>query len=425
MKKFRQAKLSVLAAVFGLSAVAALLPLSVCADTPAADATAPAEVLRPEIRTVLIDAKALYDAKNVPGALAKIAESDSIKDKTPYEIFAVEKTRGDYLFAAGDKVKAAKAFEAVIAANYLRRADQLSMIEATSQLYFQASDYPATISWADRYVKEGGTDPKAFDVLNKAHYLNKDYAEAYIGINSQVQGEITAGRVPDEQSLKILLSCMSSLKDDAGMLKSLELLNTYYPSTQNWLYLLGQIHTKPGFSDKIYLDINRLKMELSLMQKATDYLDMSELATRAGLPAEAKKALDQGFAAGLLGKGADAAKQQALLSAANKHADEDVKFMQQGEASANKSKDGAGLVNLGMAFATAGQFDKGASLIEQGISKGGLARLEEAKLHLGLVYYWAGKKNEAIKQLNTVEGTDGTADLARYWIMQINHPLAK
>ena len=425
MKKFRQAKLSVLAAVFGLSAVAALLPLSVCADTPAADATAPAEVLRPEIRTVLIDAKALYDAKNVPGALAKIAESDSIKDKTPYEIFAVEKTRGDYLFAAGDKVKAAKAFEAVIAANYLRRADQLSMIEATSQLYFQASDYPATISWADRYVKEGGTDPKAFDVLNKAHYLNKDYAEAYIGINSQVQGEITAGRVPDEQSLKILLSCMSSLKDDAGMLKSLELLNTYYPSTQNWLYLLGQIHTKPGFSDKIYLDIYRLKMELSLMQKATDYLDMSELATRAGLPAEAKKALDQGFAAGLLGKGADAAKQQALLSAANKHADEDVKFMQQGEASANKSKDGAGLVNLGMAFATAGQFDKGASLIEQGISKGGLARLEEAKLHLGLVYYWAGKKNEAIKQLNTVEGTDGTADLARYWIMQINHPLAK
>jgi len=159
------------------------------------------------------------------------------------------------------------------------------------------------------------------------------------------------------------------------------------------------------------------------MQKATDFLDMSELAARAGLPAEAKKALDLGFAAGLLGKGQDAKKQQTLLDAANKHAAEDVKIMEQGEASANKSKDGVGLVNLGMAFATAGQFDKGASLIEQGISKGGLARLEEAKLHLGLVYYWAGKKDQAIKMLSSVEGSDGTADLAHYWIMQINHPL--
>ena len=114
-----------------------------------------------------------------------------------------------------------------------------------------------------------------------------------------------------------------------------------------------------------------------------------------------------------------------MLDSANKRAAEDLKTMQQGEAGAAKSKDGSALANLGMAYATAGQYDRGASLIEQGISKGGFARIEEAKLHLGLVYYWAGKKEEAIKQLKTVEGADGTAEIAQYWAMQISHPLTK
>jgi hypothetical protein len=299
------------------------------------------------------------------------------------------------------------------------------LFEALGQLYFQLSDYPSTIKWLERYVKEGGPDPKGHEVLNNAYYLNKNFAEAYNGVDSQVQADIAAGKVPAEQSFRILASCKSELKDDAGLLKSIELWNTYYPNAKNWLYLLGQVHFKPGFSDRMYLDIFRLKTDLSLMKTGAEYLDMADLAGRAALPAEAKKALDQGFAAGVLGKGADAKKHESLLAAANKHADEDLKSLDQGEVSANKSKDGNGLINLGMAFATAGQLDKGASLIEQGIAKGGLTKPEEAKLHLGVVYYWAGKKDAAIKQLQTVTGTDGTGDLARYWIMQINHPLAK
>ncbi|MDB5963363.1 MAG: hypothetical protein JWP59_4657, partial [Massilia sp.] len=35
----------------------------------------------------------------------------------------------------------------------------------------------------------------------------------------------------------------------------------------------------------------------------------------------------------------------------------------------------------------------------------------------------AGKKAQAITTLKGVGGNDGTADLARYWIMAINHPM--
>jgi hypothetical protein len=70
------------------------------------------------------------------------------------------------------------------------------------------------------------------------------------------------------------------------------------------------------------------------------------------------------------------------------------------------------------------QFDKGIELIKEGISKGGLKNAEDAKLRLGYSYAMAGKKDEAIKVLDTVQGADGRADLARFWTLWLNRPAA-
>lgn len=420
MKKFRHRPLGLLAAA--LIFTGSVASLSAQAQDPANTAATPAETLRPELSKTLVAAQALFDAKNGPQALEKLAETDAVPNKTPYETFAVERTRANYLMAANDKPKAIIAFEAVVATNYLKKVDQSNLIQAIGQLYFQISDYANSIVWLERYAKEGGTDPRAVDLLNKAYFLNKDYAKALQGLNSQTQADIAAGKVPTEQSLQLILNCVAQIKDSDGTQKGVEQLNTYYPSAKNWNYLISQIQHRPGFSDKMLLDVYRLKQELGLMKSAGEFLEMADLATRAALPAEAKKVLTQGFAAGVLDKGADAKKNTALLETARKRAADDLKTMEQGEAGASKSRDGNGLVNLGMAFATAGQFDKGESLIQQGIAKG-LARAEEAKLQLGVVYYWGGKKDQAIQQFATVKGNDGSGELARYWLMQISHPL--
>ena len=72
----------------------------------------------------------------------------------------------------------------------------------------------------------------------------------------------------------------------------------------------------------------------------------------------------------------------------------------------------------------AGQADKGLKMMESAIKAGGLKYADEAKLRLGEAYAVAGKKQQAISTLKTVGGKEGTADLARYWIMAINKPLA-
>jgi len=81
------------------------------------------------------------------------------------------------------------------------------------------------------------------------------------------------------------------------------------------------------------------------------------------------------------------------------------------------AKDGNDLVKIGQNYVYEGKADKGISLMEQGIKKGGLKRPDDAKLRLGEAQLYAGKKNAGVATLRDVKGTDGTADMARLWIL--------
>jgi Flp pilus assembly protein TadD len=57
-------------------------------------------------------------------------------------------------------------------------------------------------------------------------------------------------------------------------------------------------------------------------------------------------------------------------------------------------------------------------LIEQGIKKGGLKRPDDARLLLGEAQLKAGQRQRATQTFREVKGTDGTADIARLWVLQ-------
>ena len=61
-----------------------------------------------------------------------------------------------------------------------------------------------------------------------------------------------------------------------------------------------------------------------------------------------------------------------------------------------------------------GQAEQGADLIQQGITKGGLKRPEDAKLRLGQALMQSPKtRAKGVQVLRSVQGTDGAADVAR------------
>ena len=91
------------------SLVMSTLPVSCAfAQTETAPDSAKAQTLRPELGKIIQAAQVLGDAKNYKEALAKLDESNILADKTPYETFAVERTRATYFMGMEQKENAAK-----------------------------------------------------------------------------------------------------------------------------------------------------------------------------------------------------------------------------------------------------------------------------------------------------------------------------
>jgi hypothetical protein len=439
MSQFRFARLFMMLAAVGLnvaatSAQAQKAPMPAAATsgqsapTPAAGgaATAPADSVRPELFKLLDPAaiKPLMDAKNYTEVQSRITQADAITAKTPYEDYVTNRMKLSLASATSNDQMAMTALEAIIASNRLKGAEQAEFIQALANYHYNAKNYPKAIEWFKRYQKESPTPEKVRPSLVRSYYLSNDFAATKAELMPLIAASEAAGTPPSQEDLRLLASAAIKMKDDPTYLVALEKLAAYYPTDEIRADLLNRgVARKAGFDPQTnMINVYRTESFAVKTMGADEYVDLAELSLAAGFPTEAKKAMDAGFAANVLGTGANAAKHKALRDKATKGAADDAKNIAAGEASANKAKSGAGLVNLGWAYATMDQYDKGIGLIQQGIAKGGLKSPEEAKLRLGMAQARAGKKADAIATFQTIKGGAGAGDLAKYWIMVLNAP---
>ncbi len=383
-----------------------------------------AEKIRPEIGKPLQAAQDAIRAQKYRDALNRVHEADAVGGKTPYETYMIDRTRGAAAMGAGDNETAGRSFEAALNSGRVAQGEQAKIIQALASLYYRAGDYPKAIIWLQRASKDGVGDGEDRALLIQAYYLNGDMAKAQKELQADLAAGEKAGRAPSEIQLKLMASIAAKQNDTGAYVATLERQVANYPTKESWADLLQRTQRKPGFADRLTLDIDRLKLAIGQLTSTADFMEMSQLALQQGLPAEGKKIVELGYKNGALGTGTEAARHKRLQDLANKSAADDQKTMATSEADAVKAKDGTAQVNLGYALVTAGQADKGIAMMEEGIAKGGLKRPDDARLHLGIAQLQAGKKAEAIKTLKTVQGTDGTADLARYWIILANHPMS-
>jgi len=310
----------------------------------------------------------------------------------------------------------------VIESGFLAPADRGNFIIALANYYYNEKNYPKAIVWFTRFQTEGGDPAKVRPLIIRSYYFGNELDKAKAELLSNLKAEEAAGKTPSLEELQLFANTGAKTKDKPTYLLAMEKLVQFYPSDDYWSDLLSRAQSKQGVSQSLEIDYYRLEFAAVKTLPADDYSNMAQLDLLGGFPTEAKKVLDAGFAAGVLGTGPGAAQHKKFRDQANKGAADDTKNIASGEASAAKAKDGIGMVNLGYAYVTMGQFDHGIDLIQKGIAKGGLKRPEDAKLHLAEAYVLAGRKDDALKALADVTGTEGQADLARYWTFYVNRP---
>jgi hypothetical protein len=425
MSQFRLARISMLLAALGLSAPL-LLTSAHAADKPAAEAPKP-ETVRADMYK-LLDPKAMSEwmqAKNYAAVKDAIAKAEAFPDRTAYENYVIQRMKLAVSSATNDDAGTVSALEHVLASGRTTPEETANFKLALAERYYNAQNYAKAIAIIDDYQKTAATPhPAAGAMLERAYYLSKDYAKAIPLLKADIDRTEAAGKTPTAEQLRLLASAAGVLKDQANTQYALERMVKYYPADDAWSNVLSRLMNRPSF-DYAHLApfVFRLAQMAESQLDAPYYVELAEMDLSGGQPTEAKKVVDAGYAAGVLGKGSDAAANKKLRDRANKGAADDAKTIGSTLASANKNPDGIGLAKLGYAYVTMDEFDKGIDLIQKGIAKGG-KRVEESKLLLGVAYTKAGRKDDAVKAFESVKGDANMNDLARYWIMYLNRPAA-
>ena len=413
MIKFRLAHLGFAMAAIGFIAATPVIGLSTAYA---------AETVRAEIGTALQSAQKMMGQGNAKGALNEVRKAEGANNKTAYESYMIERVRAAAASSAGDYDTAARSFENLIGSGRLSAAESARFSEGLVGIYMRAREFGKANAAINKALAKGN-DPKLRAYLIQNYVSMGNMAEASRLIQADLRAAEKSGRAPQEDQLKMLANLQNMKGDKDGYVGTIEKLATYYPQASYWADLLNRVKAKSGFSARLNIDVLRLQFANNLLKKPAEYMELAQLVLRDGAAAEAVKVVDKGYKAGVLGVGADAPRHQRLKDLADKTLAEANKNAAANEAALVKVNDQNGLLNMGYGLVQAGQTDKGLKMMEAAIKAGGLKQPEDAKLRLGEAYHAAGKKSQAISTLKTVRGTDGTAELARYWIMAINRPM--
>jgi hypothetical protein len=398
--------------------IAALaLPLS---GVYAADAEKKPETAREQVAKPINKINDLIAAKNYPEAFAQVAEAEKAKDRTDYENYIIERSRAAIASAAGDTDVLISSIEILLKGNRLNKEEQTLFTRNLIASYYNKKNFAKVTEWIERYFKDGNKDPKFQTLLIQAYYLNNDFASAMRELQVEIAAAEAAGKKPEQDQITLLRNCAAKLKDKVVYDKVLEKMATHYPTPDTWDEFLARFEGSRVVNERLYLDLYRLRLLTVKSLTEVDVKEMVDLDLRATLPGEAKKIIDLSFSNGTFGKGQNANDHIKLRDKVNKSTADDLKNIAQGEITAGKSKEGNALVNVGMAYVTHNQFDKGISLIEQGIKVGKLKHPEDAKLRLAEAQIMAGKKADALATLKTIQGPDGLSELARIFTIVAN-----
>ncbi len=379
---------------------------------------AQAQTVRPEVAKPMQQASDLLKAGKAPAAMVKVKEADAVGNKNPAEQLLVNRMRGAVAQRTGDQATAIQSFEAAIGSGRLSNSEQAQMAESIAFAYSQQRNWGKVSEWAQKAKSLGGGSAQLNQLLAYVQSQSGDYTTVVKESQAAVAAAEQAGRRPGEDDLLRLADAQNRTANKAGYSSTLEKLVTHYPKKDYWSAHLANLQRKPGFSDRLNLDVMRLKLKQGLISKPDEYMEMAQLAMQAGLPTEAKGIMDKGYAAGLLGTGDQADRQKRLKDLIVKTESEVNAALAGTTTDAAAQKDGNDLVKVGMVYASRGDAAKAVTLLEQGIGKGNLRRLDDAKLRLGLAQLMnPATRTKGLQTLRGIDAKDGTSDIARLWAL--------
>jgi hypothetical protein len=363
--------------------------------------------------------KAAQDAitkKNYPDALAKLQELDKAPNHSPYDNYVIANFYFQVYVGQKDYAQAISYMEQVVNSGFVDPAELPKMTRSLAEQNYQLKNYEKAIEYGNRAIKLGGGTDEFSTLVGQAYYLKGDYKGTLSYFTGVVDADEKEGKVPKEQTLKIMLSACSQLKDSTCETRQYERLVAHYPKPEYWQNLIYSLRKSSNASDDTTFNIDLLAAEVGALV-SSDYAEMAQIAMDMALPGDAASILQKGFAKGVFTDQRDKDKYTRLLAAATKQADADKLQLASEEKEADAAKSGDPDVKVGYAYLSYDMYDKAVAAIQHGLAKGGVKNPDEAQILLGVAELKMHNRDQAIKDFKSAKSDPNMARLAALWVI--------
>ena len=367
-------------------------------------------VLGRQVGVPLTAAQTAYNANDIATALAKVAEANTVEEKTPFEVYHIEKLYGLIYVKQQDFANAVIHLNNAVDTGQMPEEDKPPLMRTMMLLNYNVKDYDRAIQYGAQGVNYPNWDAQSDQVMLTAYYFKEDYAGAEQFGLSAIARRDAAGEQVTGEFLSVLYNSQLRLdRQDAARL-TMEKLAVVDPTPDHWSAVIDFAYATPNIPEHVLLNLYRLRLRTGSMA-APDYGGMANLDIKLGLPTEAKSVLDKAVAAGMM-SAADTAGPMAEVNRAISGEQEALAdFERLAAASASGDLD----IKLGESLWTLGRAAESETAIRRGIQKGGLADTADAYLTLGIVLLDQGKMEEARQAFAQAAQSATTAQAAHVW----------
>jgi tetratricopeptide (TPR) repeat protein len=402
-------QLSALIFAFSCALICALIGALICASS--ANAQVP---VRPELAKSLKAAQDALNAGQAENAITLAQQTLSLPGITSVEKPVIQRTLAIAALQAKNFPLAIQTLEAMLQEmpEGTPAAQKFPLMEALLSASDQVKDLPRVVNWARIYLRLEGDNPSVRPVLIQSlSFLNR-HEEVVQEVKEKIRLDEASKVKTPESDLRIMAVSQRQLKDDAGYNSTLKMLLQSYPSKAYWAESIARLGRQANFNARFDLDLYRILEITGNMEDTGEFVEMANLALKAGLPAEAARVVELAFAAGKMGKGSDAANHQKLRQQIQQQLAEDDKAFPALERSA---KDANTLASLAEVYASKQNWNQAQALFSKALAMGGLRREAETRLHAGIVLLKLGQKVEANKMWDSIQGEATALDFAQLW----------
>jgi len=356
---------------------------------------APAPEYSKAFRKEAAKVQKLVNDKKWPEVVAALPALDAMPDLNREELKVLATWRLQATQATGEMDAFVAAIELYLREGYAEPGQVGPMHQQLAAHYNGKQDRARTLEHYRKFIDATpDVEPKELETLGRLYLQNSSYAEAAQWLGKAIEQTASAGQRPDEAWYQLRDRCFVELKDQAGRLANLEALVGYYPNKEYYSRIVAIYQSETKDDRTVMLNAYRLAVTDPQGGLATvgGYLGYADLALVAGSPGEAARGLERGMKEGIV---PSAGTNQATLQEAKAAVAVDRKNLPAESAAAAKNPKGEVDVKVGLGFYSIGDFQKTVELVRRGISKGGVARADDAQLLLGAALLELGRRDEA------------------------------